>query len=73
MQASALFGAKYFEIYGEFARTRGVEPVRTFCGQREGSIFRDFVWKSFTYGPLHLHNYRTDKIPILLLTSGWFS
>jgi len=37
---TALFGANtfgFFEIYGVPARTRGegVEPVRTFCGQRE--------------------------------------
>jgi len=43
------FGAKlfgFFEIYGVSARKRGdgVEPVRTFNGQREGSIFRDFVF-----------------------------
>jgi len=47
MRTSALFVAKnlgFFEIFGVSARTRRVEPVRTFCGQGErGSIFRDFV------------------------------
>jgi len=37
-----------FEIYGVSARTRGVEPVRTFCEQ---SVFRDFVRTSFMDGP----------------------
>jgi len=35
------FGAKkfgFFEIYGVFARTSGVEPVRTFYGQGEERI-----------------------------------
>jgi len=42
-QTLALFRAKYFrffEIYGTSARTRGVEPVQTFCRQGgRGSIF----------------------------------
>jgi len=36
MRASTLFCAKnigLFEIYGAPARAKGVEPVRTFCGQ----------------------------------------
>jgi len=36
MRTSALFGAKTFgcfEIFGVSARVKGVEPVRTFCGQ----------------------------------------
>jgi len=32
---------------------RGDEPVRTFFGQLERSIFRDFVQTSFIIGPLH--------------------
>jgi len=53
MRASALFGAKNFDIlrfmvYPHGQGGRRVEPVRTFCRQRwEGSIFRDFVWTSF--------------------------
>jgi len=41
MRTSVLFGAKifrFFEIYGVSARTRGVEPMWTFCEQG-GSIF----------------------------------
>jgi len=36
MRTSALFAAKncgFFGIYGELARTKGVEPVTTFCKQ----------------------------------------
>jgi len=36
MRTSAFFGAKtfgFFEVYGVSARTRGVGPVRGFCGQ----------------------------------------
>jgi len=57
MRTSALFGGKnigFFEICDVPARTRGrgVEPVRTFCGQGgRGSIFRDFVRTSFMDGP----------------------
>jgi len=56
MRTSALFGTKNFEIYmvcPHGQRGRGIEPVRTFCGQggRE-SIFRDFVRTSFMDGPL---------------------
>jgi len=55
MRTSALFGAKFFEffeIYVVSARTRGVEPVQTFCGERgRRSIFRDFVRTSFKDGP----------------------
>jgi len=42
MWTSALFDAKIigiFEIYGVTARTRGVEPVRTFCRQVGGGQF----------------------------------
>jgi len=42
MRTSSLFGAnnfKFFEIYGESKRIRGVEPVRTFFGQGEGQFF----------------------------------
>jgi len=47
-QTSALFGTKnigFFKIYGVSARTRGVEPVRTFCGHGEdgGQIFSFFA------------------------------
>jgi len=49
-----LFGAKiigFFEIYGVSARTRGVDPVREFCGQRRReSIFHDFKRTSFMDG-----------------------
>jgi len=57
MRTSALFGAKnfgFFEINGVSARTRdegSFEPVRTFCGQGEGSIFHDFVRTSFMDDP----------------------
>jgi len=34
------------------AWTRGVETVRTFFEQEEGSIFRDFAQTSFMDGPL---------------------
>jgi len=58
IRTSVHFVAKnfeFFEIYGVSARTRGegVEPVRTFFGQRrKGSIFCDFVRTSFMIGPL---------------------
>jgi len=42
MRTSALLGAKdsgFFENYGESAWTRGVEPVRSFCGQGGGGPF----------------------------------
>jgi len=42
MWTFALFGEKTFEsykIYGVSARTRGVEPGRTFCVQGEGVNF----------------------------------
>jgi len=44
MRTSAFFGAKdfgFFEIYGVPARTRRIEPVRTFfrLGGRGGQIF----------------------------------
>jgi len=58
MRTSVLFGAKnlgFFEIYGGSTRTKGVEPVRTFCGQGGGaSIVPDFVQTSFMDGPLHV-------------------
>jgi len=59
MWASALYGAKNigpFEIYGVSARKRGIEPVRTFCGQSgSGRFFRDFV-SIVLYGqPLMIH------------------
>jgi len=43
MQTSALFSTKnvgFFDIYGVSARTRGVEPVRTFSGQ--GGVWVNF-------------------------------
>jgi len=45
MQISALLDAKQLgliEIYGVYARTRRVEPVRTFSNKEEKSLFRDF-------------------------------
>jgi len=45
LRTSALFGEQhfgFFEIYGVSARTRGVEPVQTFCGQGEGVNFSLF-------------------------------
>jgi len=42
MRTSAFFGKKsfeFFEIYGVSARTRWVEPVRTFFGQGGGGRF----------------------------------
>jgi len=48
MRTSALFGAKnfgIFEIYGVSAGTRGVDPVRIFCGQGgEGQFFTIFTY-----------------------------
>jgi len=53
MRTSTLFGTKnfeFFEIYGVSARTRGVKPVRTFCGQgvKGGQFFvilcRRLLW-----------------------------
>jgi len=55
MRTSALFGAKnfgFFKIYGVSALTRGVEPVRTFCGQGGGSNFHDFLRISYMEGSL---------------------
>jgi len=52
MWTSALFGAKnfgFFEIYNVCAWTRGVEPVRTFCGQGGGVNFSQFCADVF-YG-----------------------
>jgi len=54
MRTSAIFDAKnyeFFKIYDLSARTREIEPVRTFCGQGE-SIFCDFVRTSFMEGSL---------------------
>jgi len=53
MRTSALFGVKNFgfsKIYGVSAQTRGrgVEPVRTFCGQGGVNFFvilcRHLLW-----------------------------
>jgi len=48
MRTSALFDAKnfgFFEIYDVSVRTRGVEPLRTVCGQGEGLI----LWTAAYY------------------------
>jgi len=52
MWTSALFSAKnigFFKIYGVSARTRGIEPVRTFCGQgrRGGQFFAILCGRPF--------------------------
>jgi len=50
MRTSAFFDVKnfgFFEICYVSARTKGVQPVRTFCGQGGGVSFRDFVRTSF--------------------------
>jgi len=56
MWTFAFFGAKiigFFKIYDVSAQTRErVNPMRHFSDKREGSIFRDFVWKSFMNDPL---------------------
>jgi len=40
-------------MYGVFAQTRGVEPVRTFCGQRESGVnFSRFCADVFYGRPL---------------------
>jgi len=58
MRTSALFDAKhsvFFEIYGVSARTggKGVEPVRTFCGQGgRGINFSRFCANVFYGWPL---------------------
>jgi len=51
MRTSALLGVEnfgFFESYGVFARTREVEPVRTFFGQGVGQFFAilcgHFLW-----------------------------
>jgi len=52
MRTSALFGARnfgLFEIYGMSARTRGVEPVKTFFG-KGGWVFRDYARTSSMNG-----------------------
>jgi len=60
MRMSALFGAKTsdfskFMVYPHGQEERGVEPVRTFCGQVGGGlIFRNFVLTSFIDGPLQV-------------------
>jgi len=46
MHMSALFEAKnlgFFVIYGVSARTRGVEPARTFCGHGRGGQFFEIL------------------------------
>jgi len=52
MRTSALFSAKTsnFEIYGVSHGQEG--GVVSQCGQGEGSVFRDFLWKSFMDVPL---------------------
>jgi len=60
MRTSALFGEKrfrFFEIYGVFARTRGVEPVRTFCGQGGRLVnFSRFCADAFYGRPLIIYS-----------------
>jgi len=51
----------FFEIYTVSARTRGVDPVRTFCGKGEGSIFLDVVRMSFMDGP-QVKNFRLPTL-----------
>jgi len=54
MRTSALSGAKnfgFFEIYGVSVRSKGVEPVRTFCGQGEEINFLRLCAKVFMDGP----------------------
>jgi len=55
-----LFDAKkigFFKIYVVFARTKEVEPVRSFSGEGERSIFRDFVLTSIMADPLRIKSY----------------
>jgi len=56
MWTSALFGAKsirFFEFYGVSARTKGVEPERTFFGQgRRGVNLSRFCADVFYGRPL---------------------
>jgi len=66
MRTSALFSGKnfgFFEIYGVSALTgrEGVEPVRTFCGQKgRESIFLQFCADVF-YGRHLMQNYVEKK------------
>jgi len=78
MRTFARFGAKKLQIFRNlcYARTdKGVEPVRTFCGQgKRESIFRDFVCTSFMDGPLQgfinsTHFERIKLLNILVHTS----
>jgi len=54
VRTSALFGAKSFEFFKIMVCPhgqdggRGVKPLRT---RGRGSIFCDFVWTSFMFGP----------------------
>jgi len=56
MRTSANFGEKtsfgFLEIYAVSARTRRFDPVRTFFGQEEGSISRNFCADVLIDGPL---------------------
>jgi len=58
MRTSSLFGAKNlecFEIYGVSTRTRGVEPVRTFCEHGGSSIFRDLCGRLLWTAPYSIN------------------
>jgi len=71
MRKSVLFGAKnsgFFEIYGVPARTRGVEPVRTFFGQGgEGFNFSRFCADVF-YGRFFSSNWNRKTALLNSLT-----
>jgi len=43
VRTSSANNFKFFEIYGVSARTRGVESVRTFCGQGGKGKFNEIL------------------------------
>jgi len=58
----------FFEIYGVFARTRGVEPVQTFCGQGGGVDFSRFCADVFYGQPLTIKQWVISKIKFFLFS-----
>jgi len=60
---SALFGENigFFDIYGVSERTRGVKPMRTFCGQGRRVNFSQFS-ADILYGrPLNMQTFDHQK------------
>jgi len=78
MRTSAIFGAKnfgFFEIYGVFAQTRKVKPVRTFCGQRgwwySNADVRTF-WRKKNFGFFEIYGVsaRTRRVEPVRIFCG---